>query len=69
MLQIMLPASRGKGLEIEGTFTRRDGRIIMEMTFNNRAMSAMTDFAIQFNKNRFVFLFIYVLKNNFVLFA
>ncbi|XP_076363601.1 adaptor protein complex 1/2, beta subunit [Tachypleus tridentatus] len=51
--QVWLPAARGKGLEISGTFTRRNGQIYMEMTFSNKAMQAMTSFAIQFNKNSF----------------
>ena len=51
--QVWLPAMRGKGLELSGTFTRRAGSIVMEMTFSNKAMSAMTGFAIQFNKNSF----------------
>ncbi|KAH8039050.1 hypothetical protein HPB51_004975 [Rhipicephalus microplus] len=45
--------ARGKGLEIAGTFTRRNGQIFMDMTFSNKAMQAMTGFAIQFNKNSF----------------
>ncbi|RWS08542.1 AP-2 complex subunit beta-1-like protein [Dinothrombium tinctorium] len=51
--QVWLPAIRGKGLEIMGTFTRRGGQIYMEMTFINKAMQAMMGFAIQFNKNSF----------------
>ena len=48
----MLDASHGKGLDITGTFARRNGMISLEMTFTNRALQPMTDFAIQFNKNR-----------------
>uniref|UniRef100_A0A8C6UR48 AP complex subunit beta n=1 Tax=Neogobius melanostomus TaxID=47308 RepID=A0A8C6UR48_9GOBI len=48
-----LPAMKGKGLEISGTFARRSGVIQMEMTLTNKAMSVMTDFAIQFNRNSF----------------
>ncbi|XP_054168452.1 AP-1 complex subunit beta-1-like [Oppia nitens] len=51
--QVWLPAVRGKGLEVLGTFTRRNGQIYMEMTFTNKAMQAMGGFAIQFNKNSF----------------
>ncbi|GFS54184.1 hypothetical protein TNIN_165961 [Trichonephila inaurata madagascariensis] len=51
--QIWLPAARGKGLEITGTFTVKSGQIFMEMTFYNKAMQAMGGFAIQFNKNSF----------------
>lgn len=51
--QIWLPAARGKGLEIAGTFARRNGQITMEMTLTNRAMQPMMQFAIQLNKNSF----------------
>uniref|UniRef100_A0A8D3AY32 AP complex subunit beta n=1 Tax=Scophthalmus maximus TaxID=52904 RepID=A0A8D3AY32_SCOMX len=50
---IWLPAMKAKGLEISGTFVRRAGVIQMEMTLTNKAMSVMTDFAIQFNRNSF----------------
>ncbi|KAG5673681.1 hypothetical protein PVAND_003707 [Polypedilum vanderplanki] len=48
-----LPAEKGKGLEIQGTFARRGGHVFMDMTFTNKAMQAMSGFAIQFNKNSF----------------
>ncbi|XP_062561084.1 AP-1 complex subunit beta-1 isoform X1 [Armigeres subalbatus] len=48
-----LPADKGKGLEVQGTFSRRNGQIFMDMTFTNKAMQAMTGFAIQLNKNSF----------------
>lgn len=48
-----LPAEKGKGLEIWGTFSRRNGQITMDLTFTNKAMQAMNGFAIQFNKNSF----------------
>lgn len=51
-VQVWLPAMKAKGLEISGTFARRAGVIQMEMTLTNKAMSVMTDFAIQFNRNR-----------------
>ena len=47
-----LPAAKGKGLEISGTFTRKNKQVVMELTFTNRALQQMTGFAIQFNKNR-----------------
>ncbi|VDL20129.1 unnamed protein product [Hymenolepis diminuta] len=52
---VWLESSRGKGLEISGTFsldTTADTPQ-MELTFTNNALSPMTDFAIQFNKNSF----------------
>ncbi|EDW86296.1 uncharacterized protein Dwil_GK17345 [Drosophila willistoni] len=48
-----LPAEKGKGLEIQGTFSRRNGEIFMDMTLTNKAMQPMTNFAIQLNKNSF----------------
>jgi len=51
--QTWLPAAKGKGLEISGTWSRRNNQIHMEMTFNNKALSAMQGFAIQLNKNSF----------------
>ncbi|XP_046842266.1 AP-1 complex subunit beta-1-like [Xenia sp. Carnegie-2017] len=50
---VWLPAVKGKGLEILGTFSRRQGQIFMDCTFYNRAMQAMGNFAIQLNKNSF----------------
>lgn len=52
--QVWLPAVKAKGLEISGTFSRRQGHMYMDMTFTNKALQHMTDFAIQFNKNRSV---------------
>ncbi|KHJ99309.1 adaptin domain protein [Oesophagostomum dentatum] len=51
--QLWLDAARGKGTQIDGTFVRRGGAIYMEMTFTNKAMQALSGFAIQFNKNSF----------------
>lgn len=48
-----LPAEKGKGFDIWGTFTRKNGQISMDMTFTNKAMQPMGGFAIQLNKNSF----------------
>lgn len=73
-VQVWLPAMKAKGLEISGTFVRRAGVIQMEMTLTNKAMSVMTDFAIQFNRNRYhhllsnvllIFLYIYIFCDTF----
>lgn len=48
-----LPAEKGKGLEVQGTFSRRNGQVSMDLLFTNKAMQAMTGFAIQLNKNSF----------------
>ncbi|XP_066514973.1 AP-1 complex subunit beta-1-like [Hoplias malabaricus] len=50
---VWLPAMKAKGLEISGTFVRRGGVINVDLSLTNKAMSVMTDFAIQFNKNSF----------------
>ncbi|XP_026466822.1 AP-1 complex subunit beta-1 [Ctenocephalides felis] len=50
---LWLPAEKGKGLEIYGTFSRRSGQIYMDMSYTNKAMQAMSGFAIQLNKNSF----------------
>lgn len=52
--QVWLPAVKAKGLEISGTFSRRQGHMYMDMSFTNKALQHMTDFAVQFNKNRWV---------------
>ncbi|XP_014209154.1 AP-1 complex subunit beta-1 isoform X2 [Copidosoma floridanum] len=48
-----LPAEKGKGFDIWGTFVRKNGQIHMEMTLTNKAMQPMGGFAIQLNKNSF----------------
>lgn len=50
---VWLPAEKGKGLEVQGTFSRRNGQVSMDLLFTNKAMQAMTGFAIQLNKNSF----------------
>jgi len=54
IVQVWLPAAKGKGLEISGTFSRKNGQVLMELTLTNRALQPMSGFAIQFNKNRFL---------------
>ena len=51
--QTWLPAAKGKGLEINGTFTRRNGTINMDLEFANKALQPLTGLAIQLNKNSF----------------
>ncbi|KAG5448023.1 AP-1 complex subunit beta-1 [Clonorchis sinensis] len=54
-MAMWLEASRGKGLEIQGTFVRQTnpGLINMKLMFTNHSLSPMSGFAIQFNKNSF----------------
>lgn len=51
--QTWLPASKGKGLEVSGTFARRNNQIVMELDFTNKALQVMNDFALQINRNSF----------------
>ncbi|XP_014224741.1 AP-1 complex subunit beta-1 isoform X2 [Trichogramma pretiosum] len=48
-----LPAEKGKGFDVWGTFSRKNGQINMDLTFTNKAMQPMGGFAIQLNKNSF----------------
>ncbi|KAJ3079351.1 AP-1 complex subunit beta-1 [Quaeritorhiza haematococci] len=50
---LLLNSAAGNGLEIQGTFARRQGQMMMEMSFTNRSMQTLTEFAILFNKNSF----------------
>lgn len=50
--QVWIQPANAKGLEVAGTFALRQGNITMEMSFTNRALQAMGNFEIQFNKNR-----------------
>lgn len=50
---LWMSADKGKGMEVKGTFSRKSGQISMDFTFTNKALQAMTGFAIQLNKNSF----------------
>ena len=52
--QVWLSAVSGKGMEISGAFVRRNGVIYADLTFTNKALSPISEFAVQFNKNRCV---------------
>ncbi|CAF2638258.1 unnamed protein product [Rotaria sp. Silwood2] len=51
--EVWLSAQKGKGLEILGTFARRNNQIVMEIDFINKALQSMSDFALQLNRNSF----------------
>ncbi|CAD5120831.1 DgyrCDS9385 [Dimorphilus gyrociliatus] len=51
--QVWLPMSKGKGLELSGIFRRKDGQVYMDITFSNKGVQPLSNFAIQFNKNSF----------------
>uniref|UniRef100_A0A0K0ED89 AP complex subunit beta n=1 Tax=Strongyloides stercoralis TaxID=6248 RepID=A0A0K0ED89_STRER len=50
---LWLDSNTGKGLEVQGTFSRRNGEIYMEMTFTNKSLVPLTNFALQMNRNSF----------------
>lgn len=50
--QVWLNPAQGKGLEVQGTFSRKNRQVVMELTLANRALQPMTDFDIRLNKNR-----------------
>ncbi len=52
-LKVWLSAQKGKGLEVSGTFARRNNQIVMEMDFTNKALQPISDFALQLNRNSF----------------
>eukprot|EP01135_Chromosphaera_perkinsii_P001441 Nk52_evm9s169 gene=Nk52_evmTU9s169 len=51
--QEWLSAEKGKGCEVQGTFSRRDGAAYMDLVITNRGMQPVTGFAMQFNRNSF----------------
>ncbi|KAI0208782.1 AP-1 complex subunit beta-1 [Lamellibrachia satsuma] len=51
--EVWLMAAKGKGLEISGTFSRKNSTVVIELSLTNHAMQAMSGFAIQLNKNSF----------------
>lgn len=48
-----LDSSKAKGLDLKGSFQRRNNQIFLDLIVTNRAMQTMSGFAIQFNKNSF----------------
>lgn len=51
--QMWLDAGKAKGMQLEGSLSRRNKKIYMDMTITNKAMQPLSGFAIQFNKNSF----------------
>ena len=48
-----LDATKGKGLQIQGSFYRNNGKIHLSLIFTNKALQPLSQFAIQFNANSF----------------
>jgi hypothetical protein len=51
--EMWLDSTNAMGLEIMGEIVLKNGQIFMEMEISNKAMSPMSGFGIQFNKNSF----------------
>lgn len=52
-LPVVLPVSKGQGLQISAQLIRRDGQVFYSMLFENNSQSLLDGFMIQFNKNAF----------------
>jgi len=50
---ILLSVDKGKGIQISGGFSRRQGRIYLDLVFTNQTATPLSGFAIQFNRNTF----------------
>jgi len=51
--ELVLPADRGNGMQVSGSFVRSNGQTCIDFTFTNNSGTPLNDFAIQFNKNSF----------------
>ncbi|KAI8815848.1 adaptin N terminal region-domain-containing protein [Fimicolochytrium jonesii] len=49
----LLSAGEANGLDLQGAFNKRQNQIFLDLTFSNRTVTPLTDFAIQFNVNTF----------------
>jgi len=50
---VVLPADQGKGMQVSATFSRRDGRLGLDMSISNFTPNPMGNFVVQFDKNTF----------------
>ncbi|KAJ1654075.1 hypothetical protein IWQ61_005926 [Dispira simplex] len=50
---VLLSAQSAKGLEVQGTFGRRQGQLFLDLTFGNFSGQPVGNFALQFNKNSY----------------
>lgn len=50
---VLLPAERGKGLQISGGVIRRGNDVIYDLVFHNQSPTTIAQFAIQLNHNSF----------------
>jgi hypothetical protein len=48
-----LQSQNGNGMQIIGTFARRQGQMQMDLVFNNLSQQPLSGFSIQFNNNSF----------------
>jgi len=51
--EVVLTADKGQGMQISGTFVRKEGRPCLDLTFTNRSSAPISGLAIKFNVNSF----------------
>ncbi|KAJ3107411.1 AP-1 complex subunit beta-1 [Phlyctochytrium bullatum] len=51
--QQLLSPAQANGLDMKGSFEKRNGSLFLDLVFNNTGANTLTDFAIQFNVNSF----------------
>ncbi|KAJ3174438.1 hypothetical protein HK101_010968, partial [Irineochytrium annulatum] len=47
----LLSAGTSKGLDLYGSFAKRNGKVFFDLSFSNQSQDTLSDFAIQFNVN------------------
>ncbi|CAI5958801.1 unnamed protein product [Closterium sp. NIES-65] len=52
-LPVLLAASAGQGLQINGQLERKDGQVVYRVKFDNNSSTALDGFMMQLNKNSF----------------
>ncbi|TDH71524.1 hypothetical protein CCR75_007269 [Bremia lactucae] len=51
--KILMTAQQGKGLQMTGAFTRRNGNFVLDVDFENQSSAPIEGVSIQFNKSTF----------------
>lgn len=51
--ELVLTVDKGNGMQISGSFSRRENQSYLDLDISNQTGSPMNDFAIQFNRNSF----------------
>lgn len=51
--KVLMTAQQGKGLQMTGAFTRRNGNFVLDVDFENQSPAPIVGVSIQFNKSTF----------------